>query len=132
MDFRETFREIWLGMVYLSDRACGREPRPDKGARRTAHLEEAFGKSRPLLPPKANPHSKKQVSQVMKQQLLEVQVEQSIDVDVGGERQWLGIGDDYAYGLGYARREKSEMLGEQIVKELQRRGFELGQLCAFL
>ena len=57
---------------------------------------------------------------------VEVKKEVEVDVDVGGERQWLGLGDDYAYGLKYAiRREKSVGLGEAIEKELDKRGVQL-------
>jgi hypothetical protein len=59
---------------------------------------------------------------------VEVQVVESVDVDVAGEQQWLGLGDDYVYGLGYARREKSEALGLQIEKELQKRGYGPGMI----
>ena len=132
MDFRETFREILSGTVYILDRARGREPRPDMGARRAAYLEVVFGKGRPTPPLQATHQFKQQaLDRKAKDSLkrpLEVRVEESVDVDVGGERQWLGTGDDYAYGLGYARREKSETLGEQIARELQRRKLDLGWL----
>lgn len=55
-----------------------------------------------------------------------------VDVDkvihVGEERQWLGLGDKYAYSLGYAtRKEKSDGLEEQIEKELEKRGLGFGR-----
>ena len=37
--------------------------------------------------------------------------------------QWLGMGDD---GIGYGRREKSEGLEQQVMNEMQRRGFDTG------
>jgi hypothetical protein len=33
LDFRETFREIWHGAVYLRDKAQGKLPQSDMGAR---------------------------------------------------------------------------------------------------
>ncbi|KII96195.1 hypothetical protein PLICRDRAFT_96965, partial [Plicaturopsis crispa FD-325 SS-3] len=109
-DFRETFREIWIGCIYLFDRMRHREPRPDHSARRAAILENALGRSRP--PPTYAPDEKDADIE-----LLEHDGERK-----DGERQWLGKGDDYAYGLEYAgRREKSEALGTQIERELARR-----------
>jgi hypothetical protein len=141
MDFRETIKEIWTGCVYVVDRIKGREPTSDKGARRVAYLEDIFGRAR------ARPAhivcgkdesakrtlwglgAKEKGSQVAP---LEVEVVEQVDVDVEGERQWLGLGDDYAYGLGYARRERSDGLEEQIEQELQRRGFSLGATYVIL
>ena len=48
MDFRETFREIWIECVYLIDNARGKEPIHDIKTKRTAHYERAFGRQRPL------------------------------------------------------------------------------------
>jgi hypothetical protein len=119
-DFRETFREIIAGTIYVFDRWRGHEPSPDRGARRAAYLEEAFGKNRPSFVPQAKGDHQREPRR------LEVEVAESINVDVGGERQWLGLGDDYVYGLGYARREKSDGLGQVIEKELERRGLGSG------
>ncbi|KAK0504541.1 hypothetical protein EDD18DRAFT_1397256 [Armillaria luteobubalina] len=41
-------------------------------------------------------------------------------VDMGGQRQWLGLGSDYGYGV---RRERSDSLEVQIERELERRGY---------
>ena len=119
-DFRETFREIGAGIIYVFDQWRGHEPRPDRGARRALYLEGAFGKPRPSLLAQGKGNSRRENGRV------EVEVAERVDVDVGGERQWLGLGDNYIYGLGYARREKSEGLEQQIMKELQRRGFDSG------
>lgn len=127
-DFRETFREIWAGCIYISDRVRGVEPRPDMGARRMAMMEDAFGRAR--LRNTGNEQQKNP------RKVVEVRKEVDVDVNVGGERQWLGLGDDYAYGLGYAsRREKSDGLGEAIEKELHKRGVRLrdaGILLSYL
>lgn len=48
-----------------------------------------------------------------------IEVEQRVDID--RERQWLGLGDEYGYGLW--RQEKSEDLEVQIERELERRGY---------
>jgi len=132
MDFRETIREIWAACVYVVDRLRGREPTSDKGARRAAYLEEVFGRVRPTYG-KGNSAKKTLRGLGTKEkhgQAIQVEVVERVDVDVEGERQWLGLGDDYGYGLAYARREKSDAFGEQIERELQIRGYgseSLGQ-----
>ncbi|KAJ2931295.1 hypothetical protein H1R20_g5808, partial [Candolleomyces eurysporus] len=126
LDFRETFREIWTGCIYMFDKMRGREPSPDFSARRAAHYERAFGQSRP-----SQLENKVKVEGVAKKSKLnskltpssDITVNQQVEVDVAGERQWLGLGDDYGYGLGYFRRERSEGLSVQIEKELQQRGY---------
>lgn len=120
-DFRETFREIGAGCIYLIDRMKGREARVDVIARRAAVFEDTFGQERPR--PVATLPVLEHTS-VQEKPLLQLQVLRQVDVDVGGERQWLGIGDDYGYGLAYASRrekDKSDGLGEAIEKELGRR-----------
>jgi len=91
-------------------------------------MEDAFGRAR--LRNTGNEQQKNP------RKVVEVRKEVDVDVDVGGERQWLGLGDDYAYGLGYAsRREKSDGLGEAIEKELRKRGVRLrdaGILLSYL
>ncbi|KAJ2916305.1 hypothetical protein MD484_g4124, partial [Candolleomyces efflorescens] len=126
LDFRETFREIWIGCVYMFDKMRGREPSPDFSARRAAHYERAFGQSRPSqIEPKAAVEGgvKKAKSKPQLSPSNDITVNQQVEVDVSGERQWLGLGDDYGYGLGYFRRERSEGLSVQIEKELQQRGY---------
>jgi len=122
MDPRETFREIWVGLVYISAKVCRREPAIDVHPRRVAYYEEAFGMPRTLgrdLLEETGP-SKKEGPTLPS---LKVEVEQDIAVDIEGERQWLGLGDNYAYGLGYMRREKSDELEVQIGRELEKRGY---------
>ncbi|KAF5386263.1 hypothetical protein D9615_002306 [Tricholomella constricta] len=124
MDFRETFREIWVGWIYIWDKIRGREPTPDLGARRIAHYEEAFGRSW-ISHLKGDNHNPRKTSEKPSATLPAVQIgiEEDIDVDIEGERQWLGVGDDYGYGLGYIRRERSDSLGIQIDRELNKRGY---------
>ena len=120
-DFRETFREIGAGCVYLVDRMKGREARVDVIARRAAVFEDTFGQERPR-PVATLPTL--EYGLVQEKPPMEVQVLREVNVDVGGERQWLGIGDDYGYGLVYASRrekDKSDRLGEAIEKELGKR-----------
>ena len=122
MDFRETFREIWVGLVYILAKVRRREPALDVHPRRVAYYEEAFGKSRPPgrdLLEETGPLTKDRPTLPS----LKVEVEQDITVDIEGERQWLGLGDDYAYGLGYMRKEKSDELEVQIGRELEKRGY---------
>lgn len=109
MDFRETFRELWAGSVYMWRRMHGAETDPH--ARRLAVLEGAFDKSR------------EQVWRERREEEKErgLQVDKAVEVDVDGERQWLGAGDDYGYGL--LRRERSEALGMEVESELGKRGY---------
>ncbi|KAH9988048.1 organic solute transporter Ostalpha-domain-containing protein [Russula vinacea] len=111
MDFRETFREMYASLVYMWHRMRGVETDPH--ARRIAVLENVFDKSRPEKR-RGGPRGANE---------LVVQVDKTIEVAVAvdGEQQWLGVGDDYGYGL--SRRERSEALVIQFEKELEKRGY---------
>ncbi|KAI9465687.1 organic solute transporter Ostalpha-domain-containing protein [Lactarius psammicola] len=87
MDFRETFRELWVGLVYI----------PDPHARRVAVLESAFDKSRERVWRERREEEKERGLQVAK----------VVEVDVDGERQWLGAGDDNDYGLSPGEEKRS-------------------------
>jgi hypothetical protein len=119
----------------MFDKMRGKEPSPDFSARRAAHYERAFGQSRPSqIEPKAGLEGggvKKAKSKPQLSPSKDITVNQQVEVEVSGERQWLGLGDDYGYGLGYFRRERSEGLSVQIEKELQQRGYGAGK-CAGL
>ena len=111
-----------MGLVYILAKVRRREPALDVHPRRAAHYEEAFGKARipeRILLEKTGPLRKERPTLPS----LKVEVEQDIAVDIEGERQWLGLGDNYAYGLGYMRREKSDELEVQIGRELEKRGY---------
>ncbi|KAF7321521.1 hypothetical protein MKEN_00673000 [Mycena kentingensis (nom. inval.)] len=109
MDFRETFRELKAACVYLLDRIKGREPTPDRGARRLAHYEGAFDRTRPSNLPTSKVATENLDTDLEKGLLPRVQ-QPSNNVP------WLKLpGDD--------RREKSEDLEVQIGKELERRGY---------
>lgn len=123
MNFRETFREIWVGCIYIWDKIRGREPTPDVGARRIAHYEGAFGRPRASYLKRNNDNQVAAREQKPTLPVVEIAVDEQVDVDVEGERQWLGVGDDYGYGLGYIRREKSDDLAVQIERELEKRGY---------
>jgi hypothetical protein len=125
MDFRETFREIWVGCMYIFDKMRGKEPTPDVGARRVAYYEGAFGRPRPsqIAPGHILNSDPGMKAEKVRPALPAVEIEVEKQVDVEGERQWLGTGDDYGYGLGYIRREQSEGLEAQIEKELEKRGY---------
>jgi hypothetical protein len=115
MDFRETFCEIYAGMVYMWHRMRGVET--DPLARRIAVLEQALDKSRVEVGRGRPVEAKEPV----------VEIDTAVEVAVDGERQWLGVGDDYGYGL--SRRERSESLGEQFEKELAQRGYGRPSKC---
>ncbi|KAF9075629.1 organic solute transporter Ostalpha-domain-containing protein [Rhodocollybia butyracea] len=114
LDFRETFRELWTGTIYLWDKMCGRDPKPDTTARRAAHYESAFGAARPSGVGREVPSEKKKPLAFPM-----IQVEREYHDSIHG-RQWLGYGNDYGYGV---YREKSDDLEIQIEKELERRGY---------
>ncbi|KAF7362163.1 hypothetical protein MVEN_00562400 [Mycena venus] len=105
-DFRETFREISAGWVYIMDRMRGREPTPDRGARRIAHYETVFERPR-----QANLPTNKGLGETDAEKGLlspsRVQLETP---------PWLEL-------PRHNRREKSEALEVQIEKELERRGY---------
>lgn len=111
MDFRETFRELYASLVYMCRRMCGVET--DPLARRMAVLENAFDKS---LPEKRRGRPKEEKELVL-------EVDKTVEVAVDGEKQWLGVGDNYGYGL--SRRERSEALVMQFENELVERGYGL-------
>ncbi len=123
MNFKETGRELWQGTIYMIRKYRGREV--DTQARREAVLENVFGRSRFDITREAGSSGLK-VNSSEKDVNVTVEVEK--EVRVGDERQWLGVGDDYIYGLGYQarrQRERSEGLESQIEKELARRGYSI-------
>ena len=89
----------------------------DPLARRIAVLEHAFDKRRAEVGHGRPREAKEPV----------VEIDTSVEVAVDGERQWLGVGDDYGYGL--SRRERSETLGIQFEKELEKRGYGRPSKC---
>ncbi|KAH9485156.1 Transmembrane protein 184-like protein [Psilocybe cubensis] len=120
MDFRETFREIWIGIVYMFYKLRGREPITDLKVKREGHYSGAFGMQRPL------PGDGKSVSRQLEHRpklntatLPSVQIEVDKAVEVEGERQWLMLEDFDRRGL-HPKREKSDSLQEQIDRELER------------
>lgn len=132
-NFKETADELWAGLLYMWHKHTGRET--DVQARRQAALEDVFGRSRIEI---GGPSGKRAPRQSTKDSDLEkeplavaVTVEET--VHVGQERQWLGVGNDYGYGLGWHSRhqqEKSDELAEQIEHELVRRGYpSQGKSC---
>ncbi|KAJ7209681.1 organic solute transporter Ostalpha-domain-containing protein, partial [Mycena pura] len=111
-DFRETFREIRVGWIYILDKMHGREPKPDIGARRIAHFESAFERPRP-----SNLPTSKALDETGQND-----VEKGLLSPSGTPREyvehtpWLRLPD-------YRRREKSEGLEAQIQNELELRGY---------
>jgi hypothetical protein len=135
MDFRETFRELWIGCIYLWEKMKGREPMVDKEVRRLAHYETAFEKPRASVLPgsdtiyqdksKDRKDYGKDWDHERTGMLPNVEVEREEYVDIGGTRQWLGYGKNYGYGI---HRDPSEGLEYQIERELERRGYGNGTL----
>ncbi|KAF7798182.1 hypothetical protein EIP86_009399 [Pleurotus ostreatoroseus] len=123
-NFKETIDELWVGIKYMWYRYKGRET--DVQARRHAVLEGVFGHSRiPTAKQSAQPPTR-DVEPEKERLTVAVSVEET--VHIGQERQWLGVGNDYGYGLGWHSRhqqEKSGGLGEQIERELTSRGYPL-------
>ncbi|KAH8105622.1 DUF300-domain-containing protein, partial [Phellopilus nigrolimitatus] len=132
-DFRETFSELWTGCVFIVRRWRGIET--DSRARRLIVREELFSTANGLgakcrngardrekgrLPLEYTYEDDCTVNEKKGGMRVAVDVEKEFHVDK--ERQWLGTGNDYIYGLGYARRERSAGLAEQIDDELERRG----------
>ncbi|KAJ3898333.1 organic solute transporter Ostalpha-domain-containing protein [Lentinula edodes] len=120
VDFRETFRELWIGSIYLWEKMCGHDPKPDINARRVAHYKNAFGLTRPPGPVMKEPNEK-----VDPLRFPIIRVEKEYYDDTRG-RQWLGHGNDYGYGI---YREKSDDLEVQIERELERRGYGSQNPC---
>lgn len=131
MDFRETFRELWVGCIYMWHKFRGKEPVIDTSAIRASYYEGVFGKQRPTKGQRDNNNDDDASDDNnidLKQPTLpqvQVAVFEHVEVDIGGEKQWLGTGDNYGYGLKFLGRERSEGLEEQIEKELDRRGYTL-------
>lgn len=129
MDFRETFREIWHGWKYMWSKVRGRQPKQDQGARRAAHYQSAFGKTRPDGIHNAIQVSKSTIVEkhidprkysIERETATLPAVHADIIAEEQTERLWLGVGDDYGYGI---QREKSEGLEAQIESELEKRGY---------
>lgn len=131
MDFRETFREIWTGCIYMLDKMRAREPKPDFGARRIAHYESAFGRPRPHQHGQGG--GNRNYDNGIRTPTLPVtnSVEQDIEVELEGQRQRLGLNRHDGYYGVYPHREKSEGLEDQINHELERLGYPKGG-CIFI
>ena len=129
MDFRETFREIWTGCVYMFDKIRGNEPKPDFGARRIAHYEGAFGRSRvfqgqsqnSLLLRSAKHSDKKGKYEDPALPAMQIEIKREVSVMVEGHHQLLGLSKCDRYGL-HPELEKSDGLEDQINRELQNQG----------
>jgi hypothetical protein len=124
MDFRETFREIWIGTIYLLDKIRGKEPKPDLGIIREGHYESAFGKQRQLpgrlQRSQLTAHEKeKDEDDGLVFPVVEIEVDQEFGIN--GHRQWLSL-DKYDR-FNHPKRDRSEGLQEQIEQELEKRGY---------
>lgn len=125
LNFKETAVELWRGCVYMVHRARGRET--DRTVRRGAAFERLFGTHRwDLARGDGKGASVGEKGKDDSRGPIGVGMEVEEVMHVGDERQWLGLGDQYAYGIGYHSRrlrEKSDGLEEQIEKELNTRGY---------
>ncbi|KAF9564817.1 DUF300-domain-containing protein [Agrocybe pediades] len=123
MDFRETFREIWVGCIYMFDKMKGKEPTPDFGVIRETHYESAFGRPRPMIGQEKtlDPLHDKEERMDPTLPTLTIAVDRRAEVEIEGERQWLAL-DRYDRGGLLPRRERSEGLQSQIDHELERLG----------
>lgn len=121
MDFRETFREIWVGCIYMFDKMRGKEPKPDFGVLRQSHYEEAFGRQR-ALPGRSQWSSRtdRKSEELPEPTFPTLEIEVDRETEVEGQRQWLLL--DKRNPL-HPNRERSEGLQEQFEKELERLGY---------
>lgn len=121
MDFRETFREILGGCLYIIHKVRGREPTSDVGAKRNAYFREAFGRQRtPATGKIKSTHSDSNTKPP-----FPVKVEE-VNVDTAGEKPWLGLRDNHGCDLQYSHTERSDGLEIQNERELERRGYISG------
>ncbi|KAL5492651.1 hypothetical protein ACEPAI_4098 [Sanghuangporus weigelae] len=122
-DFRETLREIWEGCAYIFRKWRGFETDPK--ARRLIIRDDIFGEKVPNeIRSKKGVRASATERDVMYQSVsVSVEVEKEVHVDA--ERQWLGTGDDYIYGLEFPRRERTAGFEEQVEIELERRGLSI-------
>ncbi|KAJ6497755.1 organic solute transporter Ostalpha-domain-containing protein [Mycena sanguinolenta] len=104
-DFRETFREIRAGWVYITDKIRGREPTPDYGARRVAHYANVFERPRQSHLPTDKMGETDAEKELLSPSAVQMETPP-----------WLEIPRSN-------RRERSETLEVQIEKELERRGY---------
>lgn len=126
MDFRETFREIWHGCIYLWERVRGKEPTTDIGAKRAAHYESAFGRKR--ASPSNQQNLGKQINLEDDSDLTRltrlphhtpVEIEGALVIE--GEKEWLRMDDSYDYDLDYSGRDLGEGLNTHLKREKQQR-----------
>jgi hypothetical protein len=137
MDFRETLREIAAGAVWMWDWHRGKERRVDRGVWREVHMEGAMGRGRSESKPGKRGGAEYGV-------LVEKNVHVQVDevpppTNAVPDPSWLGNPDNggYRYRLvdqgcvgeePPAARMRSDDLGEEIEKELERRGYHIGDV----
>ena len=139
MNPMETFRELWVGVVYIFRRWKGEET--DKQARRVAIHQGVFGhpRSRTLRDGSGQSESLIRSCQEKRQEKMgvsplsraetgrldEVLVDVEREVFLNSERQWLDIDESHGHVLGTITREKSEGFEDAVARELYRRGYTL-------
>ncbi|KAF8895696.1 organic solute transporter Ostalpha-domain-containing protein [Gymnopilus junonius] len=121
MDFRETFREIWTGCIYMYDKMRGKEPKPDFSVLRESHYEEAFGRHRELPGrPHWSPRADLKGEELPEATFPTLEIEVDREIEIEGQKQWLLLDEQNRL---HPNRERSEGLQEQFDKELERLGY---------
>jgi hypothetical protein len=141
MDFRETWREIAAGAVWMWDWHRGKERRVDRGVWREVHLEGAMGRGRSESKPGKRRGAATGEAEygILVEKDVHVQVDEAPQTSAAPDQGWFGIPDSRGYQYsplidqgyivepaGERTRMRSDDLGEQIEKELQRRGYDIG------
>ncbi|KAF9476348.1 DUF300-domain-containing protein [Pholiota conissans] len=123
MDFRETFREIWVGCIYMFDSMRGKEATPDFGVIREVHYNSAFGRRRLTQATIQQPRILDPPVGAADLTLppIRIAVDQEVEVVINGKREWLLLEklEKREIPIG----ERDEGLQEQIDRELASRGY---------
>jgi hypothetical protein len=122
MDFRETFREIWVGCIYMFDSMRGKEPTPDFGVIREVHYRSAFGRQRPYQTNLPQMQDRMISANDLIFPAVQIEIDREVEVVINGKREWLLLGKPDEK-QGQSTDEKDEGLQEQIDLELVRRGY---------
>ncbi|KAF8200721.1 organic solute transporter Ostalpha-domain-containing protein [Pholiota molesta] len=92
MDFRETFREIWVGCIYMFDSMRGKEPTPDFGVIREVHYRSAFGRQRPYQTNLPQMQDRMISANDLIFPAVQIEIDREVEVVINGKREWLLLG----------------------------------------